>query len=37
MAKSEQAQEFFTDTRTMANNIVTSKSADIATMQKLLG
>jgi uncharacterized protein (DUF305 family) len=37
MAKTEQSQGSFADAKSLANNIVTSQSADIATMQKLLG
>ena len=37
MAKTEQAQGSFADAKAMANSIVTSQSAEIATMQKLLG
>jgi uncharacterized protein (DUF305 family) len=37
MAKTEQAQGSFADAKAMANSIVTSQSAEITTMQKLLG
>ena len=37
MAKTEQAQGCFTDAKALANRIVTSQSAEITTMQKLLG
>jgi uncharacterized protein (DUF305 family) len=36
MAKAEQSQGSFADAKSMANDIVTSQSAEIATMQKLL-
>lgn len=36
MAKTEQAQGSFADAKAMANNIVTSQSAEITTMRKLL-
>jgi uncharacterized protein (DUF305 family) len=37
MAKTEQTQGAFADTKAMANSIVTSQSAEITTMRKLLG
>jgi uncharacterized protein (DUF305 family) len=37
MAKTEQTQGSFADAKAMANNIVTSQTAEITTMQKLLG
>lgn len=37
MARTEQAQGSSTDAKTLANSIVTSQSAEIATMRKLLG
>ncbi|WOX26721.1 DUF305 domain-containing protein [Streptomyces solicathayae] len=37
MARTEQAQGAFTDARTMAQAIITSQSAEIAQMNKLLG
>jgi uncharacterized protein (DUF305 family) len=37
MAKTEQAQGSFADAKAMANSIVTSQSAEIETMNKLLG
>jgi uncharacterized protein (DUF305 family) len=37
MAKTEQSQGSFADAKSLANNIVASQSAEIATMQKLLG
>jgi uncharacterized protein (DUF305 family) len=37
MAKAEQSQGAFADAKSLANNIVTSQSAEISTMRKLLG